>query len=240
MPTILITGAASGLGAAFLQAHGENPEHTIIAVDRKKIPTNPRVKSHIVDVSSQDSIDALTSELQGQPIDLIIHSAGIRGLVEEVHAQKPDDVPACKTIDVKNLELLMRTFQINATDTFMLLRALLPSLRSSQNGKVIVMSSPMGSIGNNQHPNKAAGSAYAYRASKAAMNDIVRSFTADVPDINFVLCHPGRVETNLVRSKEDGAITAEESVNDMLPLISKWGRDNSGKFYGRFGDVIEW
>ena len=98
----------------------------------------------------------------------------------------------------------------------------------------------MGSIGNNELPNKDAGSAYAYRASKAAMNAIVRSFAIDVPEVAFILCHPGRVETNLVRCKEEGAITVEESVDAIVPLIEKWGKGDSGNFYDRFGRTIQW
>lgn len=241
MPTILITGAASGLGAAFLQAYVKDQGNIIIATDRNEVGTsNPRVQFHAVDIRSQESINTLASKLKDQPIDLAIHSAGVRGLVEEIHEQKPDDVAAAETIAAMDLATLMSAFHINAAGTFMLLRALLPNLRMARDAKVVVMSSRMGSIGNNEHPKRAAGSAYAYRASKAAMNDIVRSFAADVPEVTFVLCHPGRVETNLVKSKEEGAISAEESINDMLPLIAKWSRKDSGKFYDRFGETIEW
>jgi len=54
------------------------------------------------------------------------------------------------------------------------------------------------------------------------------------------MCHPGRVETNLVRCREEGAITADESVEGLLPLIEKWGTQESGKFFDRFGDPIVW
>lgn len=241
MSTILITGAASGLGRAFLQAYQEDYQNTIIALDRASVnSSNPRVECHAVDVSSQNSVSQFANRIKDRPIDLVIHSAGVRGLVDKIEEQKPDDVPACETIDVMDLETLTRTFNINAAGTFILLRALLPSLLLGKNSKVVVMSSRMGSVGNNERPRKAAGSAYAYRASKAAMNTIVRSFAADVSDVTFILCHPGRVETNLVRCKEEGAITAEESVSGILPLIARWNHEHSGKFYDRFGDKIEW
>ena len=62
----------------------------------------------------------------------------------------------------------------------------------------------------------------------------------DIPDVTFVLCHPGRVETKLVKCKEEGAITAEESVDGILPMIEKWATSDSGKFFDRFGAPIEW
>lgn len=240
MATILVTGAANGLGAAFVKAYQDVPGSKIIAVDRQHIGNLPKnVSSHEVDVSNEESIKNLLANIKDKPIDLVLHCAGIRGLVPEVEANKPGDVAACETLQVMNLETLIRTFTINSAGTFLLLRALLPNLRQAK-GKVVVMSSRMGSIGNNEQPNRAAGAGYAYRASKAAQNMLIRSLAADVPEVAFVLCHPGRVETKLVKCKEEGAISAEESVRGLLPLIEKWDMKNSGKFYDRFGEPIEW
>lgn len=241
MPTVVISGAANGLGAAFLKAYRVESNVRIIAIDRGPVTvTYDNVESFEVDVTCELSIDNLMRKVEDRPIDLVIHSAGVRGLVPVVENEKPNDVHACETMDVMDLATLTRAFQINAAGTFMLLRALLPNLRKASDPKVIVMASRMGSISNNELPNKDVGGAYAYRASKAAMDAIVRSFAIDVPEITFVLCHPGRVETNLVRCKEEGAITAEESVNEIRKLIPKWGKGDSGRFYDRFGNTIQW
>lgn len=242
MRTILITGAANGLGAAFLAHYQTQPNTSILAVDRLPISTTqPNIRTFIADLSSELSILNLTTQLTSQPIDLLIHSAGIRGLVPSAEDAHPDNVQACETLEVMDLATITRTIQINAVGTFALLRSLLPNLRASQSGaKVILMSSRMGSIGNNELPNKDAGSAYAYRASKAALNMLVRSLAVDVPEVVFVLCHPGRVETKLVRCLEEGAISAGESVEGLLPLIERWGKADSGRFYDRFGEVIQW
>lgn len=241
MPTVLISGAANGLGAAFLEAYRERDHVEIIAIDKAPIPTEySNVKSFNVNVTAEDSINGLIDEIKDRPVDLFIHCAGIRGLVPEEEDKHPDDVSACETLSVIDAATMANTFQINALGTFFLVRALLSNLRQAQNPKVIIMASRMGSIGNNHRPNAAAGSAYAYRASKAATNAIVRSFAVDVVDVTFVLCHPGRVETKLVRCKEEGAISAEESVRGILPLIESWSKDDSGKFYDRFGETIQW
>lgn len=257
MPTILITGAASGLGAAFVQAYLNQPgnnNNKIIAIDKDPIPNlhllpSKQVRFYKVDVSDESSIKSLQTALregkeeeEHEPIDLILHCAGIRGLVpEEEAAQTPTNkiISACESLEIMNLSTLTQTFSINAAGTFLLLRALIPHVQRAK-GKVIVMSSRMGSIGNNQMPYPAAGASYAYRASKAAQNMLVRSLAVDVPDVTFVLCHPGRVETKLVKWKEEGAISAEESVRGLVPLIEKWGKEDSGKFYDRFGEPIQW
>ncbi|KAI5237155.1 NAD(P)-binding protein [Aureobasidium subglaciale] len=221
MPTILVSGAASGLGRAFLDAYSSDKSNTVLVIDREDVDLSvyqehpATIKSYLVDVTDE--------------------SVGIRGLVPAVENAQPDSVAAAETMDVMDLSTLMHTFQVNAAATFLLLRALLPKLKQASAAKVVIMSSRMGSVGCNT-----TGSAYAYRASKAALNSMIKSFSIDVPEVIFILCHPGRVESRLVKYKEEGAITAEESVTGLLPLIQDWNTKDSGGFYDRFGQAIEW
>ncbi|KAI7696887.1 NAD(P)-binding protein [Hortaea werneckii] len=242
MPTtILVTGAANGLGAAFVEAYRHQDQTQVFAIDREQIScTQENVKSWAVDVTEESSIDSFVRDIKDQPIDLVLHSAGIRGLVPHLEQEKHGDVDACETMEVMDFATLTRTFNINAAGTFMLFRAIMSNLLKAKDPKVIVMSSRMGSLGNNFPGNRSAGSAYAYRPSKAALNAIIRSFVVDVPEVTFIVCHPGRVETKLVKWKEEGAITAQESVEGLLPLIDRWGKEDSGKFYDRFGETIQW
>ena len=163
MPTVLVTGAANGLGAAFVEEYQSHPDTKIIAIDRLPIePTQPNIHPHALDLTDEQAVLNFAQNLSIQPIDLIIHSAGIRGLVPALEDQHPNDVAACETLSGMDLETLTRTFQINTVATFALLRALLPNLHLSKDPKVVVMSSRMGSLSNNAPPNPAAGSAYAY------------------------------------------------------------------------------
>ncbi|KAK5002095.1 hypothetical protein LTR60_007203, partial [Cryomyces antarcticus] len=66
------------------------------------------------------------------------------------------------------------------------------------------------------------------------------SFAIDVPDVVFTVIHPGRVESRMTHVREDGAVDAEQAIDEMLPLIEKLGKDDSGKFYIRGGDEIPW
>ncbi|KAK5109681.1 hypothetical protein LTR62_006803 [Meristemomyces frigidus] len=239
--TILISGAANGLGAAFLQAYCTQSKTNVVAIDRARITTHhDNVQTYQVDLTQEASIREFAEQIKNTPIDLVIHSAGIRGLVPHLEQEHHGNVEACETLEAMDLATMNTTFQINAAGTFLLFRAILPNLHLAKDPKVIIMSSRMGSVGNNAAGNRAAGSAYAYRASKAALNAIVRSFVVDVPEMTFVMCHPGRVETKLVKWREEGAISAEESVDGLLPLIEGWGKEDSGKFYDRFGETIEW
>lgn len=64
----------------------------------------------------------------------------------------------------------------------------------------------------------------------------------DVPQVQFLLLHPGRVETGLVAWKEEGAVSVEESVRDCLRVLERMREEEwaSGRLVDRFGEEIGW
>ena len=253
MPNILIVGAASGIGKEFVRAFVKKPGNYVIAVDKNfpqpsKSPDSmmetylkaidSKVEGvlclHAIDVTNEADILTL-SNLCSEPLDILIQSAGVRGLAPSFHITQSSDVAKAETLYVTTAQTMRSTFEVNTVGSFLLLQAMVPRLRLSGQAKVIIMGSRMGSIGHNT-----AGGAYAYRASKAALNAIVKCFAIDVPEAIFTVVHPGRVESGLVSVKEDGAISAEESVGDMMEFIDGVGKEHSGRFFDRFGGVVPW
>jgi len=256
MQTIFISGAGNGIGKALLYHYVHDPSCNILALDRsfkhktvaQAFPDLPhtvhsRIELFAVDVTKAKEVIAAGKriDMTEGAIDLIIHSAGVRGLVPELPIHSYSDVAKTETLDAMTAETLQQTLSINTVGTFLLLKALLPALRRSviiQPGstpKVIVMGSRMGSVGGNT-----AGGGYAYRASKAALNAVVKSMSIDVPDAIFAIVHPGRIETGLVSIKEDGAMSPEEALKDLLPFIDGLQKKDSGRFCDRFGVEIPW
>lgn len=241
MPTIAISGAGSGIGRTFVDHFAADKSNTIHAMDISfqddiaSSKSHATIKCHTVDTSSQSSVDELAKTLNKQPIDLFIHSAAIRGLVPEI-TEKEDGYPAAaETLESMTAETMIKTLTVNTVGTFLLVRALIPNLKAGK-GKCIIMGSRMGSMGANHD-----GSKYAYRASKAGVNAIVKSFSIDVPEIPFVILHPGRVESRMVPNmREEGAIDADEAIDMMIPLIEGYDKKDSGKFYTREGEEIPW
>ena len=254
MPNIVVTGAASGLGKAFVRHYLRYSENSVVAIDRGFSSSSASAAQDVLAVAYRkevgndgtDTLRLFTIDMRNETgigaqlcdvtdVDIVIHSAGVRGLERSVAVGKSEDVAKAETVDVVTAETMMDTFHVNALGTFMLIRALLPKLRTGARSKVVVMGSRMGSMGSNT-----SGGGYAYRASKAALNAVVKSFSIDVPEVVFAVVHPGRVESGLVAVKEDGAISAEESVRDMMGLIGSLGKEDSGGFFDRFGGEVPW
>ncbi|KAF3762989.1 NAD(P)-binding protein [Cryphonectria parasitica EP155] len=258
-PVIFITGASSGLGRAFFQhfaKHPTSPPCTVVGIDRRPWTDNAG-QDHAVYRPDDSSLYAqldVTSPLEAHqalvrqhigettPVSLVVHCAGVRGLVPHVPIHSASEVASAETLDAMDAATLLHTYEINVVGTFSVLTAVLPNLRrAARDGlapKVIVLSSRMGSIAAN-----AAGGGYAYRASKAALNAVLRSMSLDVPEVFFAMVHPGRVETGLVVVKEDGAISVEESLGDVLALLERLGGEaglGTGCFVDRFGETIQW
>ena len=84
------------------------------------------------------------------------------------------------------------------------------------------------------------GGAYAYGASKAGLNYVVKSFAGDVPEVMFGIVHPGKVDSRMTHVREEGSIDSDEAVGVMLPVMEKMGKEDSGCFVTREGKPIPW
>lgn len=221
MATYLVTGANRGIGLEYcrqLQQRGD----TVIAACRASSPELQALGIQIetqVDITSDTAVTDLRQRLAGQSLDGLINNAGI---IDRV------------TLDALDIESIRRQYEVNAIGPLRLTHALLPNLPSGS--KVILMTSRMGSIGDNT-----SGSSYGYRMSKVALCMAGKSLSHDLKPkgIAVAILHPGLVQTRMTRFNAKG-ITPEQSVNGLLARIDQLTLDNTGTFWHANGEVLPW
>lgn len=200
--TSLITGANRGIGRALWE---QMPD----AIGTAR---NGGVQYKILDVTDPASHRALSAQLNGRPIDLLVCNAG-------VYLDKGDALE-----DGFSPETWANTFAANVTGVFLTVQTLLPNLRAASSARIAVISSRMGS------QELASGGSYAYRASKAAATNLVRNLSMDLaPDgIALGAYHPGWVRTDM---GGDGAdVSQEEAAKGLIERFDELNMASTGCF----------
>lgn len=200
MKKALVTGANRGLGLEFVRQLKQKGFY-VIATHRSEgaqILSEHADEIIKLDVRSDSDIQNLQLALQGKPIDLLVNNAGISGQ---------------QGVTVGNIhrDNFMDVFNVNCVGVIKLCDALLEQIKASEDKSILVVSSSMGSIAENKR-----GRSYAYRASKAALNCVMRSFAIDVAPqgVRVMLLHPGWVKTRMGGDK--ALLDTETSVRGML------------------------
>lgn len=225
MPTYLITGANRGLGLEFARQLSKREGVTILATAREpaKATELARLVHEVIalDVQDEASIAALGQKLRDRPVDVLINNAGVSS----------DQ----KTVESLTQAELRRVFDINAFGPMLVTRAAMPALRVGQGRKVFNITSMLGSIANNS-----GGSSYAYRASKAALNQLTVSLANELRSDGFtcVVVHPGWVKTDM--GGPSAPLTTEQSVAAMLKLLDGLKPGDSGKYFNYDGGTLPW
>ena len=218
MPTILLTGANRGIGLEFAKqfsADGWN----VIATARQSSPELDAlgVRVEALDLTDADAVSGFASGISG-PLDLFIANAGVSHPMETGGA-----------VNARDWQAMM---MVNAIAPYQLGRALLATM--AEGGKMIAMSSGMGSIGDN------GGGWVPYRTSKAALNMAWNSLALEAKPrgVACVLFSPGWVKTDMGGAGAE--ITPQESVGDMRALIERLTIENTGTFLRRNGSELPW
>ena len=226
MKSALITGANRGIGLEFVRQL-KKKGYYIIGCCRN--PANAQELNRLADkvvrleVTSDDDIAALQQTLNHRPIDLLVNNAGITG-------------EQGVTVGNVNRDNFLKVLNVNCVSVVKLSDALLPNIQASQEKNILVISSQMGSISDND-----SGRSYAYRTSKAAVNCAMRSFAVDVKDkgVHVMLIHPGWVKTDL--GGENALMDAHASVAAMLKQVElHMAHSHAEKLYRFDGGVTAW
>ncbi|HTT38601.1 MAG TPA: SDR family oxidoreductase [Burkholderiales bacterium] len=227
----LVTGANRGIGLEFCRqmvARGDD----VIATCRRTSPelmALPVRTIENVDVTIDASCARLAHELKGARISVLVLNAGIF------------DSTALGELD---FDRMRREYDVDALGALRVTQALLENL--SPSGKIALISSRAGSIGDN-----GSGGNYGYRMAKAALNMAGVSLARDLHSrgISVVLLHPGVVDTDMLgaaraslgqRVQSGDLISPAVAVRDMLCRIDDLTLETTGRFLNRNGQVLPW
>lgn len=220
----LVIGASGALGTAFCHHLNQDPRcASVRTLGRKTVPK--------LDLEQPETIASAAAELAAEaPYHLIIHAAGL------LHR---DRIKPEKSYSAIEAESLHAVFQVNTLGPALLLRDFLPLL--APQGAMAMLSAKVGSIGDNR-----LGGWYAYRASKAALNMLIKTAAIELsrtrPQSRLLSLHPGTVVSPLSQPFRGAASArpADIAAAQLLSLIDTLTPADSGHFFAYDGERLPW
>ena len=221
----LVIGASGGIGAAFV---------ALLRSDSRcaEVSELHRHSAMVLDFSDESTIaNAATALVSSGPFHLIINAAGL------LHTQ--EFMPEKKLSDLHYAQL-RATFEANTFGPALLLRHFTPLL-DRQRAMMMMLSAKVGSIEDNR-----LGGWYSYRASKAALNMLIKTAAIELkrtnPNAVLLAMHPGTVNTALSQPfrGNSAARSATDAATDMLNVMNSKSPEQSGGFYTYRDEQLPW
>ncbi|WP_440615463.1 SDR family NAD(P)-dependent oxidoreductase [Cysteiniphilum sp. 6C5] len=232
---IVIFGATGAIGSSLihlLKAHYR--QATIHAVSRNFKDKLTGIIYHQINYSDELMIQSLAVELsQVTPIDLVIIATGM------LH---DSDIMPEKSIKEISADKFLKLYQVNTVLPSLIFKHFTPKLNSTQTSVIAALSARVGSVSDNR-----LGGWYSYRASKAALNMVIKNVAIETSRYNkkaiVVGLHPGTVDSALSypfqRSVHKNKIfTPRQSAQYLLNQINKLTMNNTGKILAWDGQEI--
>ena len=224
----IVIGASGGIGRAIADALEEE------GVSVTRLARSMPGDGHI-DLEDEASIAAAAERIaKGPAPDLLIVATGL--LHDGEHGPE-------KALDQLSPEWLARNFAVNAIGPALVAKHLLPLMPRTGKTLFAALSARIGSISDNR-----MGGWYGYRASKAALNQFVRTLAIEHKRRNdrsiIVALHPGTVDTPLSRPFQGnvlpgGLFAPDRAAVQLLDVIDGLKAPDSGKLFDWGGKEVQ-
>ena len=221
----LVIGASGTIGAAFVDLLNAAPRCAAVTGLQRQGPLR-------LDFADEDSVAEAARQLAAGPrFHLIINAAGM------LHSEQ--FMPEKRLADLYYAQM-HATFQANTFGPALVLRHFVPLL-DRERAILAMLSAKVGSIGDNR-----LGGWYSYRASKAALNMLIKTAAIEVarsqPNSVLVALHPGTVASRLSQPFRGEAIgrPAHVAAAEMLGVLDSLASTDSGAFKSYNGADLPW
>ena len=236
----LITGANKGIGYEIARQLGSRGATVLVgardirrgeeAADKLRF-SEIHARTIQLDVSDQKTIDSAAKQIESEfgKLDILVNNAGI---ISDGDRLPPSQV---------DIETLRHTYETNVFGVFAVTKAFLPLLKKSKAGRIVNLSSSLGSLTQNSDPNYefADLKLLAYNSSKTAVNAITVLLAAELKDtpIKINAADPGFTATDI--NQYQGYRTVEQGAIAAVRLATLPDDGSSGGFFDENG-VVPW
>ena len=231
----VVIGASGGIGRALAQALATRPDvASVTALSRRPVEfLDAKIAVGRIDLLDERSIAAAAAACADLPPRLVVCAAGL------LHAGPIQPEKSLRELDP---DRLARVLAVNTVGPALVIKHFAPLLPRQGKSVIALMSARVGSISDNR-----LGGWYAYRASKAALNQVVRTASIEVArrwrEAVIVGLHPGTVETPLsapfrANLSPEKLFTPAYAAGRLLAVIDGLGPGDSGKCFAWDGSEV--
>ena len=232
-PTVLITGSNRGIGLEMVREYARAGWHVIATARHPDAAnelhafaaTHSNVQVEGLDVTDHAMIDALALHLKDQPIDVLVHNAGISGGT------------AAQTFGRMDYAVFRETLEVNTIAPLKLTEALIANLRAGTQKKLVL-------IGTSEAAFACIDSArlYFYRSSKAAAHMLMLNLAYELKPqgIAVAVINPGPVDTDMMKGVRMPLQPPAVAVGKVIGIVTALDLTNTGKFWSYSGGQLAW
>lgn len=231
-----VFGASGGIGKAIAQKLAAQPGDVALHLgSRAARADDVGGTSFTFDLTNEDSIAAAAAQLKScAPLDLIFIATGLL---------QDDAIRPEKSYRMQTQAAYEKAFAVNCIGPALIGKHFLPLMARERRSLFAVLSARVGSISDNH-----LGGWHAYRASKAALNMVVRNFAVELtrshPQAIAVALHPGTVDTPLSQPFQRNVdpkklFTPDYAASRLLSVLDGLTPADSGQLFAWDGQKID-
>ncbi|TIX49968.1 SDR family NAD(P)-dependent oxidoreductase [Alteraurantiacibacter aquimixticola] len=229
-----VFGATGGIGAALCRALADRNVAVMAGSRSGECPRHQLITPFRFDLSDEDSIRTAARSMADEPPELVIVATGLLTLADGTGPER-----SYKALDPA---AMAEAFAANAIGPALVAKHLLPLMPRQDRFVFAAISAKVGSISDNR-----MGGWHSYRASKAALNMLVKNFAIEMARTHeqsiVVALHPGTVDTQLSQPFQsnlpEGQLTPRrEAAMNLLQVLLQLRPDDSGKLIAWDGAEI--